>query len=66
MIHDFGTKNNKKYLITLGSCDTFDEDTKTFVPKQTETEDRYQTQGEYGKQGSATSELQDDPNRNKV
>jgi hypothetical protein len=47
------------------SSHTFDEDTKTFVPKQTETEDRYQTQGEYGKQGSATSELQDDPNRNK-
>ena len=28
VFHDFGTKNpNKKYILTLGSCDTFDTDT---------------------------------------
>ena len=28
VFHDFGTKNpNKKYILTLGSCDTFDDDT---------------------------------------
>ena len=28
VFHDFGTKNpNKKYILTLGSCDTFDSDT---------------------------------------